>query len=99
MQFKIKFGAVFSLIDKNTDTTDTWSVYLIGRSGGGGGGAGTRSPLGPNLLIFMQFLRKIDQNNRLAPPPLGLAPPPPVNLDPPLLSRLFVDPELIQNFY
>ena len=33
-------------------------------------------PLGPIFFIFMQFSVKIDQNNRLAPPPLGFAPLP-----------------------
>ena len=36
-----------------------------------------RAPLSVQFFfIFMQFSGKIDQNNRLAPPPLGLAPRP-----------------------
>ena len=41
------------------------------------GRQGRAPPSGSNFFfIFMQFLGKIDQNNRLAPPPLRLAPPP-----------------------
>ena len=36
---------------------------------------GARPP-GQIFFIFMQYLKKIDQNNRLALPPLRLAPPP-----------------------
>ena len=41
-----------------------------------GGARDARSPLRPNFFIFLQFLGKIGQNNRLAPPPLRLAPRP-----------------------
>ena len=35
-----------------------------------------RAPSGSSSFIFMQFLGKFWPNNRLAPPPWGLAPPP-----------------------
>ena len=62
----------------------------IGGSNGRGGGAhqGRATPNRcPNYSIFMQFLPKNLQNNRLAHPLRELAPPPPRKiLDPPLLS-------------
>ena len=42
--------------------------------GGSKGGARDARPLHP--IFFLQFSEKIDQNNRLVPPRLGLAPPP-----------------------
>ena len=39
-----------------------------------------RAPLGPNSFVFMEWLREIEESNRLASPPLWLAPPPLGNL-------------------
>ena len=47
------------------------------------GNARDARPLSPISFIFMQFLRKIWLNNKLASPHLGLAPPWEI-LDPPL---------------
>ena len=48
-------------------------------AGGGGGCAGQPLALSLISFIFMQFSGKFWQNNRLAPPPLGLASPHLVN--------------------
>ena len=52
-----------------------WQTSIGGSKGGRQGRAPPPPPLGPNSFIFMQFLGKFGQNNRLAPPPWGLAPP------------------------
>ena len=44
--------------------------------GGSKGGARDVRPPDPNSVIFMQFLGNFWPNNRLVPPPRGLAPPP-----------------------
>ena len=63
-----------------------WGSFsaLAGPNGGGGGGSGGARDM-CHLLIQLKknvhavFRKKIGQNNRLTPPPLGLAPPPLVN--------------------
>ena len=49
-----------------------WSKYMGGF--GGGGGSDLCTPRVQIFFLFMQFLKKIGQNNRLALPPLKLAP-------------------------
>ena len=57
-----------------------------------------RAPLGPIFSIFMQFLRKIGQNNRLAFPPFRFRAPIWEILDPPLEMRLALPNAPCQNF-
>ena len=54
-----------------------WEVMSVSSSGGSKGGArDARPPFDPRFLHFRAVFGKNWQNNRLAHPPLGLAPPP-----------------------
>ena len=60
---------------KNEDKSLTLRVQVSVRGDISGHKGTSGTPLlGPNCFIFMQFLWKIGQNNRLVPPPLRLAP-------------------------
>ena len=81
---------VFSLTEQLTLSTKMRS-RIIGRLRGRGSNRDVRSHCGTNVFVSMQMSAKIDQNNMLVSPPLGVAGSAILEiLDPPLRMRSYL---------